>query len=145
MVEKQTKSKTAISWIDTINLDELIETTNLNIIPKFDLIAKGDLITTVKAKILSIPKEKELTKKDGEKLTIPIMEVEVQGIKYQLFCSSIALQRSIISLAIKECNADTRDKIDLSKIIGKTYNLKRDEFTAKGFTQAPLKFFMPDM
>ena len=56
--------------------------------------------------------------------------------------NSKALQRSFVALAIKFSNATTKTEIDFATVLGKTVGIKREQFTAQGFTQSPLKFFV---
>ena len=143
MSEKKKPNKSNDSmetWLDEHNLDEIVETTNLDILPKYDIIPKDDLITIRKVVISGIPKRVDVVK-DGSNLSLDFLSITDSGVKYSLPFNSKALQRSYISLAIKECKAKDKTEIDFSKIIGKMYGLKREQFTAKGFTQAPLKFF----
>ena len=139
--KKPNKSNESIeSWLDSHNLDEIIDTTNLDILPKYDIIQENDLITIRKVVIAGIPKRVDVVK-EGTNLTLDFLSITDSGVKYSLPFNSKALQRSYIALAIKECKATNKSEIDFSKIIGKMYGLKREQFTAKGFTQAPLKFF----
>jgi len=130
-----------ISLYDDIDLDEIVETTNLNILPKYEQIAKDDLTTIRKIVILSLPKPVYIEK---VKKQLRFMMISENGVKFSLPADSIALRRSLISLAIKESKAKSKDDIDMSKVIGKMYGIKREQFTAKGFTQSPFKFFELD-
>lgn len=139
MPEKKDASKTeSNALLDDIDLDELIETTNLDILPKYEAIDKDDLTTIRKVVIHSLPKF-SYVEKVGKDLRF--MVISENGVKFSLPADSIALRRSLISLAIKECKATTKEAIDMSKVIGKMYGIKRERFEAKGFTQAPYKFF----
>ena len=138
MGTEKTVKNTETSWLDTHDLNEVINTTNLEILPKYDIIAKDDLITTRKVVIDSLPIRKFIEKANKDLDYITIVD---NGIKYSLPFNSIALQRSYIALAIKESNATKQSEIDFSKILGKTYGLKREKFTAHGYEQAPLKFY----
>ena len=135
---KTDKNVEATSWLDTHDLNEVINTTNLDILPKYDIIIENDLITTRKVIIDSLPIRKFIEKANKDLDYITIID---NGIKYSLPFNSVALQRSFISLAIKESKATKQEEIDFSKILGKMYGLKREQFTAQGFTQSPLKFF----
>lgn len=135
MGKKQKKS-----WLGNHDLDEVIETTNLDILPKFDLINDGDLETTKHIKLLGLPFSKEI-EKDGKELTLTFLEISHKGIKYSLPFNSKALQRSFLSIAIKECSAENPSEIDLSIMLGKKVGIKREQFKAKGFTQSPYKLF----
>jgi len=130
-----------ISLYDDIDLDEIVETTNLNILPKYEQIGKDDLTTIRKIIILSLPKPVYIEK---VKKQLRFMMISENGVKFSLPADSIALRRSLISLAIKESKAKSKDDIDMSKVIGKMYGIKREQFTAKGFTQSPFKFFELD-
>jgi len=128
------------SWLDKHDLDEIIKTTNLNILPKYEIIQENDLLTTRKVIIDGIPKRVDVIK-DNTNLKLLYLTIIDSGVHYSLPLNSIALQRSYIALAIKECKATSKEQIDFSKIIGKMYGLKRETFTSKGYTQSPLKFF----
>lgn len=137
---KQNETEKA-NLLDNIDLVELIETTNLDILPNFQksVIVESDLTTIRRVIINSLPTSKFI-KKVGKELLF--MTIIYNGIKYSLSADSIALRRSLYSLAIKECNAKTKDDIDLSSILGKKFVIKRREFTSKsGFTASPLQFF----
>lgn len=131
------------NWLDDHDLDEIIETSKLDILPKYELIKKGDLITSRKIMIIGLP-ETKIIEKDGETLKLTFITIKDNDIKYSLPFNSKALQRSLVSLAIKESKAKTKKDIDFSKVLGKLIGIKREEFTAKGFTQAPHKFFSLD-
>ena len=141
MVDKKTENVKTDSWIDTHDLNEVIETTNLDILPKYDLIKESDLITVRKVVIMSLPKNVEVVKK-GKMLSLHFITISDNGINYSLPFNSIALQRSFLSIAIKESKAKSKTEIDLSKVLGKMLGLKREQFEAHGFIQAPLKFFL---
>ena len=134
----KTDKKDKTSWLDTHDLNEIINTTNLDILPKYEIISENDLITTRKVIIDSLPIRKFIEKANKDLDYITIID---NGIKYSLPFNSIALQRSYIALAIKESKATKQSEIDFSMILGKTYGLKREKFTAHGFEQAPLKFY----
>jgi len=142
MSEKKKTDKSMKSWLDNHDLDELIDTTNKEIKPKYEMIPKGNTEIIRKVIISTLPKD-FISEKKGLELTA--MVIIDNGIEYSLPFDSIALQRSLISLAIKECEAKTKKDIDLSKLLGKMYGIKREQFTVnknnKTFTQAPLKFF----
>ena len=138
MSENKKTNKSVKSWLDNHDLNELITTTNKDIKPKYEMIPKGNTDIIRKVIIISLPKD-FISEKKGLELTA--MTINDTGIEYSLPFDSVALQRSLISLAIKECDAKTVKDIDLSKVIGKMYGIKREQFTAKGFTQSPLKFF----
>ena len=128
------------SWLDQHDLNELIETSNLDILPKYEIIKENDLITSRKVIIDSLPKHVS-TVKNNTNLELEYVNIMDSEIRYSLPFNSKALQRSFIILAIKESNAKKPNEIDFSKLIGKMYGLKREQFTTKGFTQSPLKFF----
>ena len=145
MTGKQEKAKETDNtevienWLDNHDLDELIETTNMKILPKYEIIVENDLITSRKVIINSLPKKVFVEKANQD---LEYMTIIDSGIKYSLPFNSKALQRSLISLAIKESKAKTRETIDMSKVLGKMYIIKRKQFTSKsGFTTAPLSFF----
>jgi len=141
--DKKTDKSVESNWLDEHNLNELIDTTNLNILPKYDMIPKDDLITTRKVVIVSLPKAVSV-EKDGTMLNLQFITISDNGITFSLPFNSKALQRSLISLAIKESKAIHKKDIDFSKILGKMYGLKREQFTTKGYTQSPLKFYRLD-
>lgn len=141
--DKTDKSNDTNSWIENHDLVELVETTNLNILPKYDMIPENDLTTSRKVVICELPKSATV-EKDGQILDLNFITISDNNIKYSLPFNSKALQRSFIAMAIKESKALNYKDIDFSKIIGKMVGLKREQFTAKGFTQAPLKFFRLD-
>ena len=142
-VKNSETKETKETWLDQHDLTEIIATTNLDILPKYEIIAENDLITSRKVIIDSIPVRKFISKANKDLDYITIID---SGIKYNLPFNSIALQRSYISLAIKECKATTIKEIDFSKILGKMYGIKREQFTINRdntlYTQAPLKFFI---
>jgi len=146
MVDDKKTVKTDDSWLDEHNLNEIVDTTNLNILPKYDAIPENDLITTRKVIIESLPIDKHVVKKDKTELDLTFITISDNGIKFSLPFNSKALQRSLISLAIKESKAMNKKDIDFSKILGKMYGLKREQFSVERngivFTQSPLKFFM---
>lgn len=140
--KKETKeTKQAKNWLDFHDLKEIYETTMLKILPKYEMIKKDDLTTMRKIKILSLPIDK-IVEKDNETLDLTFINISDNDVSYSLPFNSKALQRSLISLAINVCNAKSISEIDLSKVIGKIIGIKRERFTAKGFTQSPLKFFL---
>ena len=150
MILKMTKTdvKEVIETIKEINplfkdidLAELLETTNMDILPKYNLISENDLTTIRKVKIEKLPYTKYIEKVEKE---LTFMIISDNGIKYSLSCDSIALRRSILSCAIKITKAKDIESIDLSKIVGILLGIKREKFTAKGFTQSPFKFFVLD-
>jgi len=139
---KKTEIKT---FLDDIDLDELVDTTWMDILPKYDLIPKDDLLTSRKVKILVLPKQKYIEKtKDGKVIDKELwfMAISDNDVKYSLNADSIALRRSIGSIAIKLSKAKVKSEIDLSKVLNVLVGIKRREFTAKGFKQAPLQFFL---
>ena len=140
MSEKKKPNKTESSWLDGHDLTELVNTSNLNILPKYDMIPENDLITMRKIVIVGLPKS-VIVDKDDKTLNLNFITISDNGIEYSLPFNSKALQRSFIILAVKESKAMNKTEIDFSKIIGKMYGIKREQFTAKGFTQSPLKFF----
>lgn len=129
------------NWLEQHDLKEVFETTQLDILPKYDLIPTKDLKTTRKISIVSLPISKHIVKNDKE-LDLTFITILDNEIKYSLPFNSKALQRSFIGIAIKLSNAKSQSEIDFSKVIGKTIGIKREQFTAKGFTQAPLKFYL---
>lgn len=135
--ESKKAEKSNETFFDDIDLNELIETTKLEILPKYDIIKEDDLTTSRKVIIESLP-IKKFIEKIGKELWF--MEISDNGIRYSLPCNSIALRRSLIALAIDK-NTNDKTEIDFSKILGKSAFIKREQFTAKGFTQAPLKFY----
>ena len=131
------------NWLNSHDLNELIETTKLEILPKYDLIKPDDLITSRKVKILSLPVSKYI-EKDGKKLNLTFITISDNDIAYSLPFNSIALQRSLLSLAIEKSKADIKENIDLSVVLNVLIGIKREQFTAKGFTQSPYKFYNLD-
>jgi len=140
---KTIKTNDSNSWLDQHDLNELIETSNLDILPKYEIIKEDDLITSRRVIIDSLPKHVS-TIKNNTNLELEYVNIIDSEIKYSLPFNSKALQRSFIILAIKESNAKEPKDIDFSKLIGKMYGLKREQFTAKGYTQSPLKFYRLD-
>lgn len=134
-------------WLNQHDLEELVKTANLKILPPFNFIEEGDLETTLEIILRDLPKSKHVESKDKKiDAIIPYAVVEFKGILYSLQSGSKALQRSILTKAIEFTQAKlrriiTKDEIDLSTVIDKTFKIKRDEFTAQGFTQAPYKIF----
>lgn len=150
MAGKDKKTENTDNTVETdesifsdIDLTEIVKTTNLDIKPKYDLIPKGDLLTIRNVSIVSLPKYK-LVIVDGAEMNLMFMELNDNGIIYSLPCSSVALRRSIVAIAIRLCGAKTQAEIDISKVIGTQLCIKREQFTAKGFTQSPLKFFLKE-
>ena len=141
--DKTNKTIESDSWLNEHDLTELINTTNLNILPKYDMIPENDLITTRKVVITSLPKAVSVMK-DNTMLNLHFITISDNGISFSLPFNSKALQRSLISLAIKESKAINKKDIDFSKVIGKMFGLKREQFESKGFIQAPLKFYRLD-
>jgi len=147
MNEKDKKEKTvkdfpkkADLW-SGIDTNEILETSKLEILPSFNkLVIKEKDFNTVKHVVIAkLPYAKYIEKVGRELL---FMEVICDGIRYSLPADSIALRRSLISLAIKECEAKEPSEIDINAIVGKTYAIKRREFTSKsGFISSPLQFF----
>ena len=128
------------NWLSQHNLNEIMETSKLDILPKYDIITENDLITSRKVVILSLPESKEI-KKDDKVLNLTFITISDNDIAYSLPFNSIALQRSFITLAIQMSKAKSQKDIDFSKVLGKFVGIKREQFTAKGFTQSPLKFY----
>lgn len=137
---------------DDIDISEIVETTNMDILPKYDKIPKGNLDIARRISIGKIPYYKFIPKdKDGKEINawLRFMEILDNGIRYSLSADSVALRRSLNSCAIKvlritdskEFNAET----DLQCLEGMTLIVKRRQFKAKGFTQAPLQFFIPEV
>jgi len=141
--ETSNKVDTNETWLDSHDLNELIETTKLEILPKYDLIQEDDLLTSRKVIIESLPESKEIVK-NGKTLNLTFITIRDNDIKYSLPFNSKALQRSLIQIAIKESKAIKQTDIDLSKVIGKFVGLKREQFEAKGFIQQPYKFYSLD-
>lgn len=140
--KKETKeTKETKNWLDSHDLQEIYNTTMLKILPKYDLIQEKDLTTMRKIQILSLPIDK-IIEKDNETLDLTFINISDNDVSYSLPFNSKALQRSLIALAINVCNAKSIKEIDLSKIIGKTIGIKREQFVSHGFTQSPLKFFL---
>lgn len=132
------------SILDNINLDELIKTTNLEILPNYtkDVILDNDLKTIRQVIIESLPEAKDIEseKFTGQRL---FMKIKDNGILYNLSADSVSLRRSLIALDIQENNVQSKDEIDLSRLIGKMYNIKRVKFTSKnGLTNTALNFFL---
>ena len=143
MPTKQDELK-EVDMFKDIDIDELIETTKLEILPKYETIKPKDTTTERIVKIVSLPKAKFIEKKaDGSLLNkdLLFMTISDNSIVYSLSAESIALRRSLIALAMKLCNAEVKADIDMSVLIDKYAIIKRVEFTAKGFTQSPIQFF----
>lgn len=126
-----------------IDIDELIETTNLNILPDYakEIIPKDDFQTTRKVVIETLPKIKNI---DTEKFTGKrrFMTISDNGILYSVAIDSISFYRSFIALDIKINKVKEKKDIDLSRLIGKTVGIKRIQFTNKdGLTNQCLNFF----
>ena len=147
-MSKQDKQEKPIAdlphWVKDHDLTEILETSKLMILPKYDLIPENDLITSRRIRIVSLPETKQITK-DGKDLVLNFITISDNDIKYSLPFNSIALQRSFIGLAIKFSNAKTKKDIDFSKVLNKLIGIKREQFTAKGFTQQPYKFYDLDI
>ena len=144
MVDKT--EKTEKSWLDGINLTELIETTNMDIKPKYSLIPKDDFLTIRRVSIISLPITKDVVKNKGTKnektLSLSFMEISDNGIIYSLPANSMSLRRSIISCAITLSEIKDIKDLDLSVVLGKLLGIKREKFTAKGYDAQALKFFL---
>jgi len=144
MPTKQENSE-KVDMFKDIDIDELIKTSKLEILPKYETIQPKDLTTERLIKIVSLPKAKYIEKKaDGSILdkNLLFMVISDNGIDYSLSAESIALRRSLIVLAMKLCNAETKDDIDMSILIDKFAIIKRVQFKAKGFVQQPIQFFI---
>ena len=134
-------------WLLTHDLEELVNTANLKILPPFNFINEDDLKTTLNIIIRDLPKTKHVISKDKTiDANIPYAIVEFNGIEYSLQSGSKALQRSMIIKAIEYTQMKlkktiTKNEIDLSILIDKMFSIKREKFTTKGFTQSPYKIF----
>lgn len=139
------------SWIDGHNLDELLSTTNLDILPDFskEVIREGNLTTSRKVIIETLPERKEISDKQGNTKKADYITISDNGIIYQCPCGK-ACQRSLISLAIKlkqkELKRKLKDKseIDLSIILGKVAIARRRVFKTDDMDEPaqPIQFFM---
>lgn len=144
---KEIKDIDEFEWLNKHNLAEIVNTTNLFILPSFNFIPENDLKTTFDIIIKDLPKSKHIESKDGSiNAIIPYAIVEFETIEYSLQAGSIALQRSFICKAIELTQKKlgkriTEKEIDLSIILDKTVKIKREKFTTKGFTQAPYKIY----
>lgn len=143
MAKKPNDMEKELSMIDDIDLDELIETTQLEILPDFakEVIIKDDFKTVRKVIIESLPVFKEI---DSEKFkgTIRVMKIIDNGVIYSLKADSIALRRSLFALDITMNQVKDKKDIDISRLIGKTVAIKRIQFTNKaGQTNQALQFF----
>lgn len=132
-------------WLGNHDFNEIIETTNMEILDKYDLIPKDDFTKIRKVKIMTLPTTKQVDSKEFKgKMTT--MTINDSGKLYNLRCNSIATQRSIIQMAIKESQKHLKRKlkdkkeIDMSLILGKLYNLSRKSFKAQGFNAQALVF-----
>ena len=142
--KKETKKTIEpLNWLDAHDLNEVFETTQLDILPKYDIIKTDDLTTIRKIKITSLPISKHLEVK-GKELDLTFITISDNEMRYSLPFNSIALQRSFIGVAIKLSKAKSVAEIDFSKVLNKIIGIKREQFEAKGFTQAPFKFFLLD-
>lgn len=143
MVDKKDSNQT-ISWLDSHDLDEVIKTSDMRILPKYNGIMEKDLLTTRRVIIESLPVDKHIKTKDGKELDLTFITISDNDVMYSLPFNSKALQRSLLTLAIRESNASNKSEIDLSKVIGKMVGLKREQFKAKGFDAESYKFYSLD-
>lgn len=125
------------SVFDDINLDELINTTNLNISDKYDMIDADDLKTIRKVKIVELPVRKNVKKFNKDLL---FMKISDNDKVFSIGADSISLRRSLLACAIKLCNAETKEQIDLSVLIGKLVNIQRTEFKDSYGKHTPYNF-----
>lgn len=147
MVDKKETTKTPKTWLDEHDLDEIINTTHMEIIDTYNIIEKDDLLHSRKVIIETLPEIKVVEKGEHQGLELTTMNITDQGKLYQLLLNAKSTQRSIIRMAIleseKQLNRKIKDKseIDMSLIIGKLYLLKRERVKVKGYPeQRPLIF-----
>lgn len=145
-MSKQTKDKTVSdkeNIPNNIDINELIETTKMNILPDYakKVIPRDDFQTSRRVIIESLPKEKNIkSNKWSGKRTF--MTISDNGILYSVAIDSISFYRSLIALDIKMNNVETKDDIDLSRLLGKMVGIKRIQFTNKdNLTNQCLNFF----
>ena len=129
----------------TLDLTEIVETTNLDIKPKFLAIPKDDFLTVRKVQIISLPVQKDVILDKGKKTEragkLFYMEINDNDVIYSLPANAVALRRSIIACAVKLSGAVDEKGIDLSIVLNKLLGIKRVSFTAKGFIAQSLIFF----
>ena len=145
MVDKKTDNteKAKESFFDDINLKEIVKTTNMDILDKYDLIEADDNTTIRKVKIIELPKKvlvKEIKGKPFNK-KLWFMTISDNGKLYSLNADSISLRRSIVSLAIKLSKAKTEQEIDFEKILNVLVGICRTKFEDSFGIHTPYNFF----
>lgn len=142
MTNPKTDNKPTL--LDNIDMDELVGTTNLDIIDKYDIIDKDDTTTIRKVVIKSLPEPKFIKEIKGKPFNkyLLYMLISDSGKLYSLNVDAISTRRSIGSIAIKLCKAKTKEQVDLSIVIGKLVGIKREAFTTSYGEHKPLKFFL---
>lgn len=127
-----------------IDMDELIKTTNLNILPDYakEVIIKDDFLTSRKVIIDSLPVWKDIKGKNwsGRRRIMTIID---NGKRYNAIIDSTSFMRSLIALDIKMNKVIDKYGIDLSRLIGKEVGIHRIQFTNKnGLLNQALNFFI---
>lgn len=145
MTPKETENIPKIpSIIDDIDLNELIKTTNLNIIEKYNLIPTDDLTTARRVVIKSLPKPvfvKKIKNTEFNKYLL-FMTISDNGKLYSINVDAISTRRSLIACAIKTSNIANKDDIDLSVLIDKMVGIKRTSFKDSYGIHTPLNFYI---
>lgn len=136
--------KTDKSVLDGINIDELIETTKMEILPDYakEILKPHDLFTSRKVIIDSLPTWKEIDtpKWKGTRRFMTILD---NSRKYQVAIDSKSFLRSLVALDIKINDVKQKSDIDLSRLIGLEVGIKRIEFTNKdGLINEALNFYI---
>lgn len=145
--KKPDKQIDTMEWLRQHDLDEVINTVNLEILDDYSktVIMKDDFTTIRKVKIISLPKSKKIDSKKF-KGTIHTMIINDSGKDYQLKADSIALQRSLIKIIMSEMKKNgikniNPKNLDYNAIIDKFFNISRTSFTNKnGYTNQCLVF-----
>lgn len=137
------KKKTDKSVLDDIDIDNVIKTANMDILPDYanEVIPKDDFKTIRKVIIETLPTFKEIDTKKF-KGTRKFMQISDNNVIFQLAIDSKSLMRSLVALDVKMHVVKEKKELDLSRLIGKMVGIKRVEFTNKdGYINQCLNFF----